>query len=163
VIWYERDNDHAKLNSCIPGLHGLSNSVILGGGTVRSLVMEDNVGDRKAPGWLSLKYQGVDNLFWHTGGPAARFTYADAQWQRQSVDLAAWQELRSETGARFADPLFLDPARGDFRVRPESPLAGRSDLPLLRVDPALMERMDRYHAWLGWIDPSKPNHTRNTP
>ena len=35
--------------------------------------------------------------------------------------LAQWQTLGYDTHSVFADPMFIDPANGDYRVRPESP------------------------------------------
>jgi Right handed beta helix region len=39
----------------------------------------------------------------------------------QRYDLAGWQKLGFDQHSVFADPLFIDPANFDLRVRPESP------------------------------------------
>jgi hypothetical protein len=39
----------------------------------------------------------------------------------QKYSLEEWQALGFDTHSVFADPLFVDPANGDYRVRPESP------------------------------------------
>jgi hypothetical protein len=38
-----------------------------------------------------------------------------------TVDFAAWQRHAGDTAGRVADPLFVDPQHGDFRLRPDSP------------------------------------------
>ena len=148
AVWYERDNDHAKLNQNQPGLEELRHSVVVGGPQTEVLVGEDNVGDRQAPGWRSFQYRGADNQFWVAGvppgDPAAFFRYADAGWQRQSRDLSAWKLVRPEADSRWGDPGFRDAANYDFRVTAASPLANRGDLPLIQVDPQLIATAHAY-------------------
>jgi len=53
------------------------------------------------------------NLYWNAGGPTR---FADG------LELAAWQASAQQDGhSRVADPLFADPAQGDFRLQPGSP------------------------------------------
>ena len=39
----------------------------------------------------------------------------------QKYDLKGWQDLGFDVHSVFADPLFVDPDRNDFQVRPDSP------------------------------------------
>jgi hypothetical protein len=57
------------------------------------------------------------NLYWRPGGDA-RFG---------TLTLAEWQAKGRDSGSLVADPLFMDPERDDFRLRPDSP-AGRVGL-----------------------------------
>jgi hypothetical protein len=43
------------------------------------------------------------------------------QMQARKYSLAEWQTLGFDRHSVFADPLFVDPEKGDYRVRPESP------------------------------------------
>ncbi|MGC9522925.1 MAG: right-handed parallel beta-helix repeat-containing protein [Anaerolineae bacterium] len=41
--------------------------------------------------------------------------------QKRTYSLKEWQDLGYDVHSVFADPMFVDPENGDFRVRPESP------------------------------------------
>ncbi len=52
-----------------------------------------------------------------------RSASSDGTWQPVGTkySLAAWQQLGFDQHSIFADPLFVDPANGDYRVQPDSP------------------------------------------
>ncbi|MCC6444295.1 MAG: right-handed parallel beta-helix repeat-containing protein [Armatimonadetes bacterium] len=54
-----------------------------------------------------------NNLYFHAGGRPLRVNRADS--------FAGWQALGYDAHSVIADPLFQDPARDDYRLRPGSP------------------------------------------
>ncbi len=54
------------------------------------------------------------NLYFHPGLPVDKIEFAG-----QSFD--AWKKQGKDVHSRYADPLFLDPGKRDFRLRPDSP------------------------------------------
>lgn len=68
-----------------------------------------------APGagqWHEGKCQFDYNLYFHAGGEPVRF----ASWS-----LAQWQQRGQDAHSLIAGPLFADPERGDFSLKPDSP------------------------------------------
>jgi hypothetical protein len=55
-----------------------------------------------------------DNLYWNASGQPVRFG---------NLTLAEWQALGHDQKSRIADPLFADPDKGEFTLRPGSPAA----------------------------------------
>jgi hypothetical protein len=54
------------------------------------------------------------NLYWNASGKPVLFG---------KKGLAEWQAAGQDKNSLIADPLFVDPWRGDFRLRPRSPAA----------------------------------------
>lgn len=53
-----------------------------------------------------------NNLYWNVGGQPVTFA---------GKTLEEWQKQGQDVHSLIADPLFVDPGRGDFRLRPGSP------------------------------------------
>ena len=94
------------------------NITVMAGGDVYAVIAPPARGR-----WL----EEIDNncLFSASGSFSARVSQirgADGpEPGAKKLDLDQWQALGFDRDSVFADPLFVDPARNDFRVRPESP------------------------------------------
>jgi len=85
-----------------------------------SFTFENNVvcwttGPALAGPWEKLTFVARGNCWWNAAGAPVTFA---------GKTLEAWQALGHETGSVVADPLFVDAAGGDFRLRPDSPALG---------------------------------------
>ncbi|NQT20659.1 MAG: hypothetical protein HQ592_13205 [Planctomycetes bacterium] len=73
--------------------------------------------------------QEIDhNLFWSDFGdfkacvtPGANGKRTGKGLETDILSLSEWQALGYDRHSVFADPMFVDPASGDYRVRPDSP------------------------------------------
>ena len=70
----------------------------------------------------------VSNLYWRVDGGEIRFG---------KLTLPEWQQHGQERGSLIADPLFVDPARGNFTLKADSPAVkvGFKPFDLSRVGP----------------------------
>lgn len=63
--------------------------------------------------WETGTYEMRNNLYWNSAGLPVQF---------QDTDLAGWQKRTGhDEGSQVEDPLFMDAAKRDFRLKPESP------------------------------------------
>ena len=62
-------------------------------------------------------------LFWTTTEAEPTFISSGQRLNEydEEMTLTAWQEKGHDKHSLFADPMFIDPASGDYRVSPESP------------------------------------------
>ena len=66
----------------------------------------------KEPDWWSFATLWDYNLYWQSRGEPVRFMrYSFDEWKAKGLDVHSV----------IADPLFVDPEKHDFRLRPESP------------------------------------------
>ena len=61
---------------------------------------------------LNAKVVTRQNLYWQTDGGEVKV---------DSLSWDQWQSRGMDQGTLIADPLFVDPAKGDFRLKPGSP------------------------------------------
>jgi hypothetical protein len=73
------------------------------------------------------------NLYWHGGQPLSiprKGVAPEDEWR-------SWQAAGQDKDSLVADPLFVDPARDDYRLKPESPALklGFQPIPFERIGP----------------------------
>ncbi len=79
----------------------------------RNIVYFDN-GKLLKGGWTNDKFVMDNNLYWDTSHPQGDFMFGDAT-------LAQWQARGHDQHSLIADPKFVNPAKFDFRLKPDSP------------------------------------------
>jgi hypothetical protein len=79
------------------------------------------------------RWAGSDNnLFWSPNGAPIRFTddgLSLAEWQQQNRTVGGPPDQHSH----IADPLFADPARGDYSLKPNSPALALGFVPIPQI------------------------------
>jgi len=114
----------------------------------RNIVYWDNDGPLLGSNWSDNNFRMDYNLYFNAAGKPV--TFADG------LSLQQWQEKKDQDKhSIIADPLFVDPAKDDFRLKPDSPAlklgfkpfdaskAGRQAPPLLTKDlPAVPRAFD---------------------
>ncbi len=55
-----------------------------------------------------------NNVYWCAAGAVTNTAFKGESWEK-------WRELGHDAKGVIADPLFVDPAKGDWRLKPESP------------------------------------------
>ena len=94
--------------------------------------------------WKSGDWKVGRNVYWSTAG-APKFT---------DMDFEAWQTKGNDVGSIVADPLFVDAANDDFRLKPDSPALKLGFKPIDLSETGLYGDKD-------WID--LPKQYKNRP
>ncbi|HUT32857.1 MAG TPA: right-handed parallel beta-helix repeat-containing protein [Planctomycetota bacterium] len=83
------------------------------------------------------KHQSDYNLVWHFGQPIRVGQLPGGKKVEPAEEWAAWQGLGFDKHSLVADPLFVDAARDDYRLRPESPAfqLGFQPIPFDKIGP----------------------------
>jgi hypothetical protein len=77
----------------------------------RNIVYFDN-GQLFSGNWGDGQFEMDHNVYWNAGGSDVTFT---------GMSLAEWQATGFDQHSLIADPLFIDAANRDFRLKPDSP------------------------------------------
>jgi hypothetical protein len=77
---------------------------------------------RYVPEWQSYNKIIDYNLYWHVQAKPLRFLdFTFAEWQKKEGIKDIWYTPRMDAHSRVADPKFVDLAKRDFRLLPDSP------------------------------------------
>ncbi|MBN2476630.1 MAG: right-handed parallel beta-helix repeat-containing protein [Pirellulales bacterium] len=79
-------------------------------------------------------FQCDENLVWHQGAPLLIGGLKDVPEEKQ---WDTWREMGFDRNSVVADPLFVDPANDDYRLRPDSPALklGFQPIPVEKIGP----------------------------
>jgi hypothetical protein len=96
------------------------------------------------------------NLYWDYSGRPVTFT-------DKKLPLTEWQKKGQEAGSVVADPLFVDPAKRDFRLKPGSPALALgftqpdiAAMGVLRDDPAWRRLAETFERGPAVVRPARP-------
>ncbi|MFM2212342.1 MAG: hypothetical protein RL639_1536, partial [Verrucomicrobiota bacterium] len=97
-----------------------------------------------------------DNLYWDYAARPVTFT-------EKKLSVADWQKRGQDLGSAVADPLFVDPAKRDFRLKPGSPALAMgiksidvSAMGVLRDDPAWRKLAETFERGAPAVRPPRP-------
>ena len=129
----------------------------------RSFSFEKNIivfdrGQLLGSNWsgTTANFLNKDNLFWDYSARPVTFT-------EQKLPLTDWQKRGQDVGSAVADPLFVDPAKRDFRLKPGSPALAMgiksidvTAMGVLRDDPAWRKLADTFERGAPAVRPPRP-------
>ena len=115
--------------------------------------------DQRDPRVYKRAWVGRDNLYHAENNSPFLFRNFDApegspeRLTEMGLDQHASRFV--EINGHIADPGFADPESYDFTVAPDSPLAGRNNLPLVKLPPEQVLAIRAFKQWLESLKPGK--------
>jgi len=130
---------YGRDNRIVNNVFALSREAQLGRGRVEphlSFVFERNIVYWDRGALLSAKWKGDGvrfdrNIYWRRSRRAFDFA---------GKSLVEWQARGNDRNSSIADPMFLDPERGDFRLPPSSPARALGFVPFEALKPGARTR-----------------------
>ncbi len=109
-------------------------------------------------------WTGTTANFLHQGNVYWDYSARPVTFTDKKLSLAGWQQKGQDVGSLVADPLFVDPAKRDFRLQPGSPALALGIKPLdistmgvLRDDPAWRKLADTFERGPEVDRPARPD------
>lgn len=111
----------------------------------KNIVIFDR-GELLGPGWTgtTANFLNKGNVYWDASARPVTFT-------EKKLSFADWQKKGQDVDSIIADPLFVDPAKRDFRLKPGSPALALgiksidvSSMGVLRDDPVWRKLADAF-------------------
>ena len=123
----------------------------------RNIVLYDR-GDLLGGNW-----SGTTTNFLHKGNVYWDYSARPVTFAEKKLPLAEWQKKGQDIGSLVADPLFVDPAKRDFRLKPGSPALALgiksidvSTMGVLRDDPAWLKLAETFERGPELARPERP-------
>ena len=123
----------------------------------KNIVIFDR-GELLGPGWTgtTANFLNKSNVYWDISARPVSFT-------EKKLTFADWQMKGQDLGSIIADPLFVDPAQRDFRLKPGSPALALgiksidvSAMGVLHDDPAWRQLADTFERGPEMKRPPRP-------
>ena len=129
----------------------------------RSYTFERNIVVYDRGDLLGGNWSGTTTNFVHKGNVYWDYSARPVTFAEKKLPLAEWQKKGQDIGSLVADPLFVDPARRDFRLMPGSPALTLGIKPIdvsamgvLRDDPAWRQLADTFERGPEPTRPARP-------
>ena len=97
--------------------------------------------------WQDFNFVFDNNLYWRADEGEIEFAIQSWDDKENKLSWQEWQEKGMDRTGAIADPLFVDPERGDFRLQPNSPAFQLGFQPISlegKINPEGAELLDSY-------------------